>query len=80
MGINVTPEQCKVKIKNLKQLYPERRRALSRSGAGAVAELPHQPLLDELLGTRPSTAAASGELGMDLTFSDEGKFTLQDTM
>ena len=40
-----------------------------------MAELPHQPLLDELLGTRPSTAGASGEMGMDLTFSDEGKFT-----
>ena len=71
-GANPTPDQCKVKLKNLKRLYQERRRVLARSGAGAVPAMPHQDLLDELLGGRPSTAAASGEMGLDLTFQNEG--------
>ena len=72
-NIEATPEQCKVKIKNMKKVYQERRRALAKSGAGALPELPHQALLDRLLGGRPSTLASGGETGFDISFSNHGK-------
>ena len=73
LGINATAEQVKVKLKNLKRLYQERRRKMACSGAAAAPPLQHQELLDELLAGRPSTAAASGEMGLDFTFAESGK-------
>ena len=49
-----------------------RRRAMSKSGAGFLPELPRQALLDQSLGGCPSTLASSGDLGPDFSFRDEG--------
>ena len=73
LNILASPDQVKIKLKNLKRIYQERKRTMARSGAAAAPPLPHQDLLDELLAGRPSTAAASGEMGLDLTFPENGK-------
>ncbi|XP_043234478.1 translation initiation factor IF-2-like [Amphibalanus amphitrite] len=70
LNVEATAEQIKIKLKNMKRLYQERRRKMSRSGAAAAPPLQHQELLDELLASRPSTAAASGEMGLDFTFTE----------
>ena len=75
-GIDRDAEQCQCKLKNLRSEFVKRKASLRVSGAGAAKERPLQTLLERLFGGRPSTQAASGELGFDLTFQRECMFNL----
>ncbi|XP_043244300.1 uncharacterized protein LOC122392965 [Amphibalanus amphitrite] len=63
MGIKRTPEQCRTKLKNVRLAYNKLKIKQSISGA-AACRVPHQNLLEQLLGGRP--AATLHEATIDL--------------
>ena len=73
-GLERDADQCQFRLKNLRAEFTKRKASLRVSGAGAAKEHPYQSLLEQLFGSRPSSQAASGELGFDLTFQREGTY------
>ena len=85
-GVERTATQCQNKLKNLRQVFNQRRQDLSASGGGYLDPLTHQTLLEELYGSRPSADAPFR--AFDATFASvlredglelEGKNPVNDT-
>ena len=70
MGYDRPAQVCRTKLKTLRLRFNSLARARARSGAGSGVDMPHQDLLQELLGGRPVATSTSSTMDLGIPQAD----------
>ncbi|XP_043241667.1 uncharacterized protein DDB_G0271670-like [Amphibalanus amphitrite] len=70
MGYDRPAEVCRTKLKTLRLRFNSLARARARSGAGSGEDMPHQDLLQELLGGRPVATSTGSTMDLGIPQAD----------